>query len=349
MAILKKFALSGAKAAKPGVPVGIVGVGSYLPPTILKNEDYVNIDLSEDAKELMKSFFGFNERRCAKNESFTEMEIKAAKNALEEYSIDPRELDLIISTHCSRDMSRLSPPNAPVIQTKLGADNAAAFNVDGGFGGWLYAVTTAAAFISSGCYDTALVVCGEAAIRELDCTIFSSLFMGDGAGAFVLKRLKDGEEGLLAFHLMTRECANAARVQVSGGYGNYDNSHYEVRTFVAVHPMSLQRDLPMVEKYIPYSIEQSLKAAGITAQDVNLFIFGQQYLGVNQTWAYNLGVKYEKVHDTLNKYACMKNASISVNTHDAIKAGKIKKGDIVAFGDQGANWIISSAIFRWCI
>lgn len=350
MAISNKFALSGAKAAKPEVPVGIVGVGSYLPPTILKNEDYVNIDLSEDAKELMKSYFGFNERRCAKNESFSDMEVKAANNALQEYSIDPKEIDLIISTHCSRDLARLSPPNAPYIQTKIGATNAAAFNVDAGFGSWIQAITTAAAFIGSGYYDTALVVTGESAIRELDCTIFSSLFMGDGAGAFILKRLEKPEAGgMLAFHLMTWECAEAARIKFTGAYGNYDNSIYEVRPFVAVHPASLQRDLPDVEKYIPYSIEQSLKAAGLTSKDVDLFVLGQQFLGLSKTWAYNLGVKYDKMHDTLNKYGCMKNASIAVNTHDAVKAGKIKKGDIIAFGDQGANWIISSALFKWCI
>lgn len=349
MAILKKFALSGVKAVKPEVPVGIVGVGSYLPPTILKNEDFVNIELSDDAKKLVQGYFGFKERRYAKSESFSDMAIKAANNALVEYSIDPKELDLVIATHCSRDMSRLSPPNSNYIQTKIGADNATSLNVDGGFNGWLNAVMTAAAFIGSGFYDTALVVTGESALRELDCTVFSSLFMGDAAGAFVLRRLKDGEEGLLAFHLMARECAKAARVQISGGYGNYNNSIFEVRPFVAVAPESLQRDLPGVEKYIPYSVEQSLKAAGLTAQDVDMFIFGQQFLALCKTWAFNLGIEFDKVYETLGKYACMKTASIAVNTHDALKSGKLKKGDIVAFGDQGANWSISSAIFKWCI
>ena len=84
MAILKKFALSGTKAVKPEVPVGIVAVGSYLPPTILKNEDFVNVELSEDGNRFVKNFFGFKERRHAKGESFTEIEIKAAKNALTE-------------------------------------------------------------------------------------------------------------------------------------------------------------------------------------------------------------------------------------------------------------------------
>jgi 3-oxoacyl-[acyl-carrier-protein] synthase-3 len=348
MAILRKFALSGAKAVKPQVPIGIVAVGSYLPPDV-QNDDYVNVNLSQDGKGFMRFYFGFIERRFAKGESFSDMEVKAARNAMESYSINPEEIDLVISTHCSRDMARLSPPNSNYIQTQIGAINATSFNVDSGFNGMLNAVTTAAAFIAGGFYKTVLVVSGETAIKELDCSEMNSLFMGDGAGALILKRLKDGEQGMLAFHLMAKECEKAASIKMTGGYGNYDNKVYELRPFVHVEPESFRRDLPFLEKYIPYSIEQSLAAAGLTAPDIDLFIFGQQFLALNKIWATNLGVSYDKVHDTLAKHACLKNPNIPVIIHDAIKLGRLKKGDIVAFGDQGANWSISSAIFKWCI
>jgi 3-oxoacyl-[acyl-carrier-protein] synthase-3 len=347
--IPEKFALSGGKAVKPKVAVGIVGVGSYLPPTVLKNEDFIYLQLSEEQKQLITNYYGFKERRYAKEESFSDMSVKAAKNALNEYSIDPGEIDLVISTHCSRDMARLSPPNSNYIQTAIGADNATSFNVDGGFNGMLNAVVTASAFIGSGFYDTVLVVSGETAIRELDCTNMLALFMGDGAGALVLKRLKDNEEGLLAFHLMAKECEKAAGVKVFGAYGNFDNPHFEIRPYVSVEPESFERDVPFLENYIPYSIEQSLATAGLTALDVDLFVFGQQYKALNMTWAEKLGIPYDRVHDTIEKHACFKNPNIPVITHDAIQAGKLKKGDIVVFGDQGANWSISSAVFRWCI
>lgn len=349
MPILKKFALSGAKAVKVDAPVGIVSVGSYLPPTVLKNDDFVNVKLSKEGKKFIKEYFGFFERRYAKEESFHDMSVKAAKNALEEYSIDPKEIDLVISSHCSVDMSRMTRPNSNYIQTEIGADNATSFNVNGGFNSFGNAVATAAAFISSGFYNTALVVSGETSIRELDCSHMTALFMGDGAGAFILKKLKNGEQGLLAFHLMARECEKAAGVKMSGAKGNYDDNHYELRPFVYVEPTSFPRDIPFLEKYIPYSVEQSLQAAGLTAQDVNQFIFGQQYLALSKIWAYNLGVPYDKVHDTLSWTACLKNPNIPVVTYDALKKGKLKKGDIVAFGDQGANWSISSAVFKWCI
>ena len=349
MPILKKFALSGAKAVKPSVPVGIIGVGSYLPPTILKNKDFVNVNISVDAEKVLEEYFGFIERRFAKNESFSDMSVKAAVNALKEYGIDPKELDLVISTHCSRNMARLNPPNANYIQTKIGADNATSFNVDAGFNGMLNAIITASAFIGSGFYETALVVSGETAIQKMDCTGMKTLFMGDGAGAFVLKKLEDGEEGLLAFHLMAKECEKSSGVKISGAYGNYNNNEYEIRPFVYIEPDSFPRDVPWVEKYVPYSIEQSLNAAGLTPKDVNLYVLSQQYLHLNKTWSYNLGISYDKVHDTLSKTACLKNPNIPVITYDAIKAGRLKKGDLVVFGDQGANWSIASAVFRWCI
>lgn len=349
MPILKKFALSGAKAVKPSVPVGIIGVGSYLPPTTLKNKDFVNIDISADAEKVLEEYFGFIERRFAKNESFSDMSVKAAVNALTEYGIDPKQLDLVISTHCSRNMARLNPPNANYIQTKIGADKATSFNVDGGFNGMLNAIITASAFIASGFYETALVVSGETSIKEMDCTDMKALFMGDGAGAVVLKKLKEDQKGLLAFHSMANECEKSASVKISGAYGSYGDNDFVVRPYIYIEPESFPRDVPWLEKYIPYSIEQSLSAAELAIQDVNLFVFGQQYLHLNKTWSYNLGISYDKVHDTLNKTACLKNPNIPVITHDAIKAGKLQKGDLVVFGDQGANWSIASAIFRWCI
>lgn len=348
MTTKKEFILSGIKSVKPQIPVGIVGVGSYLPPTVLTNEDFVNVKLSEDGIKFVKEYLGFKERRYAGHESFTEMSIKAAKNALSNSSICPKDIDLVISTHCSRDMARLSPPNSNVIQTAIGADNATSFNVDGGFNGWLNAVITGCSFIGSGYYDTVLVVTAEESIRGSDCTNLKALLLGDGAGAFILRKVDEGD-GLLGFHLMAKECVKAARVKIMGAYGNYNDLSYDVRPYVSVDPESMQRDLPLVEQCVPYSVKQSLIAADLDVNDVNLFIFGQQYKKVNETWAYNLGVDYNKVHDTLHKYACMKNASISVNTVDALEEDKIKKGDIIAFGDQGANWSISSAIFRWCI
>jgi len=342
--------LSGSKAVKPSISVGITAVGVYVPPTILENKDFVNVNLTPEEEHFFGSDpnFAKNKRRYAKDESAMEMAVKAAKNALEKYNIDPKSIDLVLFTSSCKDLSRLAPPAANYIQTAIGADNANSFNIDGGFNGWLPALTTGASFIASGFYKNVLVVTGETIIDSMDSSSSEILFMGDGAGAFLLSQV-DNEYGMLSFHLMSKECEQAAGVRINGGLGNYNNCDWEVKPYLYVAPNSFARDIPALEQYIPFSVKESLETISKTTKDVDHFIFGQQFFALNIKWSENLEVEYLKVHDTIGDYACMKCASIPVSLFDAVDKGKIKKGDIIAFGDQGANWSISSAVFKWCI
>jgi 3-oxoacyl-[acyl-carrier-protein] synthase III len=340
--------LSGSYAVKPAIPVGIVALGMYVPPKILKNRDFINLHLTPEEEAFFNTdpHFAKNERRIAENESVADMAIKASKNALETYKIDPKSIDLVLFTSNYKDMYRLAPPMANYIQTSIGADNANSFNIDCGFNGWLPALTTGVSFIASGFYKTVLVVTGE--IVSIDCSTSEALFMGDGAGAIVLKQVSEGE-GMLSFHLMSKECEEAAGIKITGGLGTYNSDKWEIKPYLYIVPGSFARDIPYLEHYIPYSIGENLKILLKTPDDVDCYIFGQQYYGLNVTWSKNIGVDYSKVYDTLKNYGCMKCANIPVTLADAVKNGKIKKGDIIAFGDQGANWSISSAVFKWCI
>ena len=343
-------ALSGSAAVKPQVAVGITAVGMYVPPKELSNSDFSNIYLTKEEEAFFGTDpnFATNKRRIAIDESAMDMAVKAALNALQDYEVDPESIDLVLFTSSCKDLSRLAPPIANYVQTQIGAVNANSFNIDCGFNGWLPAVTTGASFIASGFYKKVLVVTGETIISSMNSHDSETLFMGDGAGAIVLESVDKGN-GLLAFHLMSKECLNAAGVSVTGGFGQYNNQNWEVKPYLYVAPESFGRDIPALEQYIPYSIEKSLKVIEKTTADVDCFVFGQQFYGLNVVWSKNLNVDYTKVHDTIGKYACMKCASIPVSLFDAVKQKKIKKGDLIAFGDQGANWSISSAIFKWCI
>jgi 3-oxoacyl-[acyl-carrier-protein] synthase-3 len=343
---LKDYLLSNAKVILPKVPIGIVGVGSYLPETVVKNEDFTAFEVPE-GMDFPKEF-GPRERRMATNESASEMAVKAAKNALENYNIDAQEIDLVISTHASKDMQQLTPPNGSFIQTAIGASNAFAFNVDCGYNGFLPSVFTAMSFIESGYIDTAMVVAGEKLLDNIDHCDFKALCIGDGAGAVILKKVNEGE-GFVGFHSMSKQCEKAAGISIRSGNGNIAYDNKQIKAFLSIEPNSFQRDVPNLKKYIACSLEQTLQAVNMEAEKVDCYVFGQQFLALDKAWPENLGISYNKVHDTLEKYASMKAASIPVNLHDAVKEGRIKKGDWVALGDQGANWYISSALLRWCI
>jgi len=344
-----KFRLSHSKPVVPQVPVGIIGVGSYLPPTIVKNEDFKHLQLSEEEQSFMDNQSGIKERRWARDETFTDMAVKAGQAATDNAGIDVSEIDMIVVTHITRDLSQLTPPNSVTIQTKLGAKNATAINIDQGFTGWMYALITGAGFVASGFYKTVLVVSGESILSHTDSTIMKTMLVGDGGGAFVLRQTEPGY-GLQAFHLMSEQYPEiAAEVKVDTKKAGPWDTDPSLKAYFTISPNSFARDLPYVENFLPYSMHQSLGVLRLQPDEVDHYIFAQKFEWLNRRWATNTGVDYAKVHETIAEHTCVETSSIPIITADAVQKGKLKKGDLVAFADLGSNWSVASAVFRWCI
>lgn len=344
-----KYCLSNSKPVIPTFPVGIIGVGSYLPPQVIKNEDFKNIRLTAEEQQFLVKQGGNRERRWAANETYTEMAIKAAQKAIECAGIDVLEVDMVVVTHISRDIKQLTPPNSVLIQTALGAKNATAINVDQGFTSWMYALITGASFVASGFYKTVLVVSGETILSNTDSTIMKSMLVGDGAGAFVLRQTEPGF-GLLGYHMMSEQYPDiAAEVRVESAVAAPFDTEESLRAFFTIAPNSFQRDFPFVENFVPYSVHQCLNALNIQPEIVDHYIFAQKIDWINRRWAANVGIDYAKVHETIATTACVETSSIPIITADAHQKGKLKRGDLVLFADLGSNWSVASALFRWCI
>jgi len=345
-----KYDLSGCPVVTPSVPVGITAIGRYMPERILSNNDFVNIKLSEEEKGFFHTDpnFANNKRRFADGDLPMDMAVKAAKDAIDRYSVDPLSIDLVLFTSSSKDMARLAPPASNYVQTAIGAHNANSFNVDCGFNGWLPTVATASAFIAGDFYKKVMVVTGETVINHMDTNNSKALLMGDGAGAFVMEKVDEGY-GMLACHLMAKECPDAAGIKLMEGKGELTSNKSEIKPYLYVTPESFGRDIPALQEYIPHSVKKCLDAVAKDTTDVDCYVLGQQFMALSHVWADKLKVDYSRFHDTIADYACLKCASIPVTLFDAVEKGKIKKGDLVALGDQGANWSISSALFRWCI
>lgn len=349
MSAKSKYQLSNSKVIIPRIPVGIVGVGSYLPPKIIKNSDFTNLKLSNEEKLFFDQNSGIEERRFAENESYTDIAVKAAKNALENSKIDAKEIDMVVVTHISKDINRLTPPNSTYIQTEIGATNATSINIDMGFTGWIYALITGASFIASGFYKTVLVVSGETILTNTDNTIMKSMLIGDGGGAFILRQVPQNY-GLLAYHLMSEEYKEiAAGVKIMQGYASPFDKHLSTKAFFTIAPNSFERDLPYVENFIPFSVSQILQNLNLKADNINKYFFAQKFIQLNKKWAENIGIEYSKVHDTLHHTACVETSSIPIITNDAVEKNILRKGDLIMFADLGSNWSVGSALFRWCI
>lgn len=342
---LKNYLLSGAQAKKYSNPVGITAVGAYMPEKNLTNAE---IAIEVPAEVNFDQAFGIFNRRVGENETPGSMATKAALNAVEKFNVDPKTIDLVIATHASKNIEQLTPPIAAEVQTGIGAVNAGAFNVDCGYNGFLPSVFTAIAFVQAGIYNKVLVVAGETLMDNVDFSDFKALTIGDGAGAVIIEKVEEGY-GFLATHHMSRGAEKAAGIKIKAGNPSYSSKQNSVKAYQYVEPISLQRDVPFLQRYIPASIQESLEVINLDKDKVDHFIFGQQFAGLTYSWIQNLGIDGARVFETLKDFAAMKTASIPVNIFEAYSKGILKKGDLIALGDQGANWYISSAILRWSI
>jgi 3-oxoacyl-[acyl-carrier-protein] synthase III len=331
----------------PKKNIGIIAVGSYLPPKIVENKDFTRLKLTEQELQFIKQLSGIKKRYFANGETYTDLAIKAAQNAIENSNLQATDIDLVIVTHVSRDMSHFTPPNCIKIQTDIGADKATSMNIDVGFGGWLYALITGVSFIASGFYKHILIVSGETLIENTSNDIMKALLVGDGAGAFILGETLHGY-GIKGFHLASKNHeGQAAEVKIMGGYPGFDETSYSIKPYFTIAPNSFQIDMPYVEKLVPSSINEILSKLKLKSTDIDLYIFAQKFKGLNMKWAENIGIDYSKVHDTLESTACLETASIPVITHDAIVKGKLNKGDLLMFSDLGARWTVSSVLLKW--
>jgi len=341
-----EFILSNTQAVIPAKSVGIVGIGSYLPSKEITNNDLSFIEKPEGVD--FDAVFGISARRMADGETAAQMAVKAAKDAMERFGFKGEDIDLVITTNSCKDPQYLTPPFSAYVQTKIGAVNASAFSVDCGFNGFIPSIMTASSFIQSGFAKTVLVVAGESLLENVDFSNFKALTIGDGAGAVILQEVEQGN-GIEAFHNMSWQGPRAAGIQIRSGFKGGDKPKFSIDPFLTVEPISLQRDVPFLERYIPESLKCCFSKLEISSNDVDKFIFGQQFAALTNAWMHNLESSIDKNFDTLETLAAIKTASIPVNLDIAYKNGVIKKGDRIALGDQGANWYISSAIIKWCI
>lgn len=178
--------------------VGIAGVGSYVPEKIVTNDDLSKILDTSD--EWIRTRTGICERRIAdKNIATSDLCTEAVKKALKDANMSSKDVDLIIVATVTPDMA--FPSTACIVQKNIGADKASAFDISVGCSGFLYGLAVGSNFISTGAYDTVLVVGAEVLSRILDWEDRSTcVLFGDGAGACVLKRCEENK-GILSYDL----------------------------------------------------------------------------------------------------------------------------------------------------
>ena len=325
------------------ISVGISGIGSYVPDTILTNHDLSKIvDTNND---WIVERTGIEERRIAnKDMAASDLGTKAALKALEDANLSPDEIDLIIVATATPD--HFFPSTACIIQKNIDAVKAAAFDMSVGCSGFVYGIAAGANFISSGVYKKVLVIGSEVLSKIVDwedrntCVLF-----GDGAGAVVLEPCEEGY-GILSYELGSD--GNNGDVLIVPAGGSRLPTTIETVTN-KLH--SIQMEGKDVFKFaVRIMVKASLDAvekANLKLEDLDFLVPHQANIRIIDAALKKLKLSKNKACINLNKYGNMSSASIPVAFDEAVKEGRINKGDnivLVAFG-AGLTW--GSLVIKW--
>jgi len=326
-----------------GRSCSIAGVGSYVPKKVLTNADLEKMVDTSD--EWITTRTGIKERHIAAAQEFTsDMAAEAAKKAMAHAGITPEQIDLITIATITPDMP--FPSTACLVQRKIGAFRAAAFDVEAACSGFIYGLEIAQQFIMSRTYDTVLVVGAEKLSSIVDwqdrntCVLF-----GDGAGAAVLQN-RPNAHGLLTA-VMGADGRKADLLFMAGGGSKCPATAESVASRMHYLRMEGKETFKSAVQAMQTAAEEALRRCEVDISRIKLIIPHQANRRIIDAVAERLGASQDQVFVNLHKYGNTSAASVAIALDEAIKSGRVQHGDlilIVAFG-AGLTW--GAAVIEW--
>ncbi len=329
-------------AALP-VSAGIYGLGAYVPERVLTNADLEK--LVETSDEWILSRTGISERRiAAEDQATSDLAFEAARRALDHAGVSAGDLDLVIVATITPDMP--FPGVSNLVQDRLGARRAAAFDLGAGCSGFIYALATGAQFITSGLYRHVLVIGADALSRVLNWSDRSTcVLFGDGAGAAVLGPVAPGS-GLLSYDLGS-DGSGAGLLCVEAGGSRLPASRETVEQMQHTLRMSGSEVFKFAVRVIEESTLRALDRAGLTTEEIDCFIAHQANIRILDAAARRLDLPPERVFNNVHRYGNTSGASVPIAMAEALSEGRFKTGDTLALVGFGTGLSWASTIMTW--
>lgn len=321
--------------------VKIIGTGSYVPETIFTNE-YLETIIPTDSKWVFENV-GIKERHIASdNETTSDLAKRAGEIAIKDAGLTKDDIELIIVATATPD--RKAPSTAAIVQSKLGAYNAAAFDINAVCSGFLFAMSVASQYIASGVYNNVLVIGADTFSKITDWTRRDAVFFGDGAGAAVVSS-GNVTEGFLAYRLYTDSSKDMLGFTIPGGGSEIplDNENLNEQYF----QMDGKAVFNSATKALPKAINQVLTDTGLKIEDIDIMIPHQPSIRILQKTAEIIGLPFERVMTNMDRYANTSGGTIPILLDEVNKSGKLKKGSIVLFAAVGSGWTYGASIIKW--
>ncbi|NQU61220.1 MAG: ketoacyl-ACP synthase III [Rhodospirillales bacterium] len=326
----------------------IIGCGSYLPERLVTNAELSKkVDTTD---EWIFSRTGIRQRHIAADGELTsDLALKAANNALEHAGITAAEVDLLILATTTPDNT--FPATATKVQSQLGMVNGAAFDIQAVCSGFVYGMAIANNFIKAGQSKTVVLIGAETFSRILDwedrttCVLF-----GDGAGAVVIRAGEGGPDsppgetghnvgrGILSTHIHSDGSTNDL-LYVDGGPSS---------TQTVGHVRMVGREVfRHAVTNLAGIVDEALEANGLAAEDIDWLVPHQANKRILDGTARKLGLPVEKMVVTVDRHANTSAASIPLALDEAVRDGRIKRGDLVLMEAMGGGLTWGAAMVRW--
>ena len=322
--------------------VQIIATGSYVPDNIVTNAD-------------LQSRYGFDpawieqrtgilaRRHVASGQATSDLCIEAARRAMSDGQVSARDIDLVVCGTFTPDY--LCPTTANIVQEALGID-APAMDLHAACSGFVYALATAAQYVATGNSKVALVIGGDSNSRIVNQTeVKIAPLFGDGAGAVLLTK-GDAHQGLMCYQLGSDGGGGSMLDRPAGG-----SRHPTTVEDLEAGRQFLQMDGRNVFKWavraVTDSVELVLQKSGLSVRDVALYIMHQANIRIINNVADQLGIPPEKLFNNLQDYGNTSGGSIPIALDEAIRAGRLERGDTLLMSGFGGGLTWGTCLFRW--
>lgn len=321
----------------------ITGTGSFAPKKVVTNHDLEK--LIDTSDEWITERTGIKERRIVeKGQTTSDLAYEASRKALKAAGIGAHDLDLILVATMTPDT--ILPSMGCVLQDKLGAKNAAAFDIAAACSGFIYGMSVADAFIRSETYKNILLVGAEVISRFMDwedrttCILF-----GDGAGAVVIQR-HTGKRGILSTHLHS-DGSLGNLLYVPAGGAQHPASLETVQKRMHFIKMKGNETFKAAVRALEGVVQEALEHNKVKPEEIDYLVPHQANLRIIQAMAQRLNMPMEKVVLTLPKYGNTSAASIPMALDEAVRDNRIRENHLLLFEAFGGGLTWASALVRW--
>lgn len=321
----------------------IIGIGSYLPEKVLSNADLEKMVDTSD--EWIVTRTGIRERRiCPEDMASSDLGVEAAKRAITDAAISSNEIDMIVCATITADM--VFPSTACIIQNKLGLNDIPCFDISAACSGFIYGLEIARSFIVAGKCEKILVVAAECMSRVTDYTDRATcVLLGDGAAAAIIAKTDDNVGIIDSYLGASGLYGNLLYVPAGGSKMPATHETVEKRLhYMKMEGSSLFR---IAVNAMSEAVKKVLERNGLTSDQISLIIPHQANIRIIQGVAKLTDIPMEKVFVNIEKYGNMSAASVGVALDEAVKSGKVRKGDLICMVSFGAGLTWAANLIKW--